>query len=116
DSLTRTLAGMRACAASGLGVEIEIPLLPARLQNLAQLLELAHRAVPTLRAAWFTLPRYQVPAAIAPPRWSEGAPLLAQGLARARELGVKVAIHRRNGIPFCATQAHPEWQSAFQFS
>lgn len=116
QALVRTLVGMRALAEAGLGVELEIPLLSPRLQQLDQLLALAHRAVPALRAARVHLPLEVQPPALAPPAWAEGAPALARGLAKAKSLGVKLLVRRLDLVPLCALRDFPEHQGAFSFN
>ncbi len=116
DALVKALVGMRSFAEAGLGVEIEVPLLPKRLQHAAALVSLAHRAVPSLRAARFYLSRDEVPAALAPPSWDEGAPLLAEAIERCRELKVATSLRTMDAIPLCALAAHPSLQEVYRFN
>jgi molybdenum cofactor biosynthesis enzyme MoaA len=115
DALARTLAGLRSLAAAGLALEIEIPLLSARLQDLEALVTLAHRAVPSLRAAHFYVPRRPVPPPLAPPPWGEAAPRLARALELCQRLGIATPLPGRNAVPLCALREFPEGQRAYRF-
>jgi MoaA/NifB/PqqE/SkfB family radical SAM enzyme len=79
-ALVDTLRALRALAGAGLAVSIEVPMLPPRLQDLPETLRLAHRAVPSLRAARLT--RVTVPALGEAP-WEA----LEAGYERARAVG-----------------------------
>ncbi|MCB9574417.1 MAG: radical SAM protein [Kofleriaceae bacterium] len=56
-ALVAALVAMRALAAAGVAIEVEVPVIAARLQDLPAVLELATRAVPTLRALRLVVPR-----------------------------------------------------------
>ncbi len=114
ESLVHALRGLRALSAVGLGAEVEIPLLPSRIQRAADVVKLAHRAVPSLRAVRFYLPRFDVPLAVAPPPWSVGAPLLAEALRLCRELGIEASFGREDGVPLCALADVPELGDAYR--
>ena len=114
-ALVKALVGMRALAAAGCFVEIETPLLPARLQDLTAVVDLAARAVPDLRAARFHLPTGPVPPALAPPSFAVAGPALARALARCETLGVEAVLTPAEAIPFCALAEHPEHFRAFRF-
>lgn len=116
DSLVRTLMGMRALAAAGVAVEVEVPLLPLRLQKLTEVVELAGRAVGELRAVHFFLPRWEVPAGLAPPDWSEGAPALAEALRHCKDKGITTALRSVDGVPLCALRDFPELHTAYRFN
>ena len=81
DALVHSLLGVRALVAAGLSAELEVPILSARLQNPEALVELWHRAVPTLRAIRFFAPRHELPAAIAPSPWPQASAGLAAAAA-----------------------------------
>lgn len=115
-SLSGTLAGMRSLAAAGLAVELEVPLLSPRLQDLVALLELAHRAVPTLAKVDFELPRFEVPEPLVVPVWSEYAPHLSRALVLADALGIETTLRAPNAVPFCALHSFPEHFSRFRFA
>jgi MoaA/NifB/PqqE/SkfB family radical SAM enzyme len=115
DALAQSLVGLRSLAAAGLAVEVEIPILSERLQDLEALVTLAHRAVPSLRAVHFRLPRRAVPVALAPPPWGETAPRLARALALCRRLGIAAALPGRNAVPLCALREFPEALRAHRF-
>ncbi len=102
-ALVTALCAMRAAAAAGMKVSVEIPLLSARLQSLPELVELAHRAVPTLSSARFYVPVRPQPAVLAPPSWRDARAPLDRALRRCDELGVATALHEFDAIPFCAT-------------
>ena len=111
-ALALALVGMRAAAANGLAIEIEVPRLPARLQDPSELVRLAHRAVgPSLRAARFVLPRRPVPRALAPPRWPDS--MLADAIDAARALGIATPLPPSSGIGLCALREHPHAAHAF---
>jgi molybdenum cofactor biosynthesis enzyme MoaA/predicted dehydrogenase len=116
EALVQALLGMRALAAAGLAIELEVPLLPRRLQEPAEVVRLAHRAVDTLRAVHFIHPRVKLPGALAPPPWSEGAPLLAAGLEACRELGVRAELRDTNAVPLCALGKFPSLSGHFRFN
>jgi predicted dehydrogenase/molybdenum cofactor biosynthesis enzyme MoaA len=114
--LVRTLVGMRALADAGMGIEVEVPLLPAKLQSASELLELARRAVPTLRAARIYLPRVTGKGPLSPPSWTDGAPALAAALGTAKALGVKLPLRRLDLVPLCALRGHPEHHGSYSFN
>lgn len=114
-TLSRSLAGMRSLAAAGLAVEVEVPLLSPRVQDLVGVIDLAHRAVPTLAAVHLRLPQDPVPDAIVAPAWDQYAPVLARALARCDELGILAVLRSTNAVPFCALKDHPEHWRHFWF-
>lgn len=116
QALVKTLVGMRALAEAGIGIEIETPLLPARLQKLEDLIDLARRAVPTLKSVRFYLPPLAQPPPLAPPPWKEGAPLLVGALTHAQSLGLKTALRRVDLVPLCALRDFPAQQTVFRFN
>ncbi|MBX3273994.1 MAG: radical SAM protein [Sandaracinaceae bacterium] len=77
-------------------VEIEAPILDARLSDPRRLVELATRARP-IRGFHFYVPGHEVPAAVAPPRFDAIAPLLAEAIA-----GVAARFDPSQGVPLCA--------------
>lgn len=116
EALVGALAGMRALSAAGLRVELEVPLLPARLQDPAALVALAKRAVPALGTVHFFLPRLAQPAALAPPAWTDGEALLARGLEACRAEGLPVELRPTDAIPLCALRGRPELLGLFRFA
>jgi MoaA/NifB/PqqE/SkfB family radical SAM enzyme/predicted dehydrogenase len=116
DALVRALLALRALAAAGLKLEIETPLLPARLQQAAAVVDLAHRAVPALKAARFFVPARPLPRSLGPPVWSEGAARLADALARCGDLGVSATLRRDDAVPFCVIHHRPDLEPAFRFN
>ena len=103
-SLVATLVAMRALAAAGVAVELEVPILAARLQDLPALLDLARRAVPELRAVRFMLPRHAMPAVLAPPPLDELGRRLDAALIHADRLGLPAPLDVTAAIPICAAQ------------
>ncbi len=101
-ALVDALRVLRTAAGAGLAAAIEVPLLPPRIQDLEAVVSLALRAVPTLRWARFYVPTREQPAAVAPPRWSEGRPALERALAHCRTHGVEASAGPAEGIPPCA--------------
>ncbi len=114
-ALVQLLVTLRAADAAGLAVELEVPLLPSRLQPLDALLGLARRAVPRLAGVRFHLPRTRLDPAIAPEPWSVAGPRLAQAIATCRALGVKADLRTPDAIPFCALKGAAELLDAFKF-
>ena len=115
DALVHSLLGVRALVAAGLSAELEVPILSARLQNPEALVELWHRAVPTLRAIRFFAPRHELPAAIAPSPWPQASAGLAAALRRCRTLGIEARLRPSDALPICALQGHADVQDAFRF-
>jgi predicted dehydrogenase/MoaA/NifB/PqqE/SkfB family radical SAM enzyme len=115
EALAHALVGMRALAAAGVGVEIEVPLLAPKLQSPEAIVRLVHRAVPSLAAARFFASPIAAPAALAPPPWDEAAPGLAAAIAACRELGVSAALGGAEGVPLCALRDHPALYGVFRF-
>ncbi len=115
-ALVQTLLGMRALAGAGLGVEVEITLLSPRISQPARIIELARRAVPDVRAAWFRLGPSALPPSIAPAPWSVLGGALAEALDACAAAGIKTALRPPDGIPFCALKDFPEHHRAFEFN
>ncbi len=115
-SLLGALAGMRNLSAAGLGIEIEVPILSPRLQQLDQLVRLAHRAVPALRAIRFYAPPAVASRALAPPPWDVVAPSLAAALLACRELAVAARLSPEEGVPLCALRETPDLYDAYAFN
>lgn len=115
-ALDRARATLTAAGDAGLKVDVEVPLLPRRLAHPRSILRRAREATGTLRAVRFVLAKTRVPPAIAPPRWDEGADLLAEALAWCAEAGVEARLARDQAIPFCALREHEALLgSAFRF-
>jgi len=114
-ALASSLVGLRAAAATGLSVEIEVPLLPPRIQRLEAIVELAHRAVPSLRAVRFFLPGHTLPPVLAPAPWSELRAGLVAALQRCRSLGIRVHFSGSDGIPLCALRDDPSLWEVYRF-
>lgn len=112
-ALVETLKAMRSLDAERLAIELEVPLLSTKLQRLDAVVDLALRAVPSLARIQFFVPRFDVPAAVAPPAWGEGAPALAAALRRARQHGVTATLRAADAVPLCALRAHPDLFDAF---
>jgi molybdenum cofactor biosynthesis enzyme MoaA/predicted dehydrogenase len=114
-ALLDALAGMRNLSRAGLGVEIEVPLLALKVQRLDDIVRLAHRVVPALRAVRFFVPPFSVPRQLAPPSWQVGAPALAAALLLCRELGIPARLTAEEGVPFCALRDHPDLYDSYAF-
>ncbi|MBK7859941.1 MAG: radical SAM protein [Archangiaceae bacterium] len=114
-ALVQLLVTLRAADAAGLSVELEVPLLPARLQSLTEAVALALRAVPKLAAVRFQLSRSRLEAPIAPDAWAVAGPRLAAALRACREANVRAELRGQDAIPFCALAGSPELLDAFRF-
>ncbi len=114
-ALVAGLVGMRALAAAGLRVAMEVPVLPGRLSDLERLVDLAHRAVPALASVRFVLSRRPLGAAIAPPLLDEIGPRLDRALARVAALGIPAPLGPTSAIPFCAAVDAPAVRQAMRF-
>lgn len=115
-ALERALDAMRGYADAGVGVEVEIPLLPRRLSHPLSILRRVRATTDALSAARFVVARGELPSSLAPPPWREGAAQLVEALAWCREAGVDASIGRDDAIPFCALRDHEAWLAeAFRF-
>lgn len=114
-ALASSLAGLRALAMRGLSIEVEVPLLPPHIQRPEAVVELAHRAVPSLRAVRWFLPGHTLPPALAPAPWNELREGLAAALRRCRSLGVQVRLASPDGIPLCVLRDDPSLWEAYRF-
>lgn len=117
EALAHALVGMRSLAAAGTAIDLEIPILAPKIQDLAAVVALAHRAVPGLRSASFFVTSRRVPPALAPPSWieGEGGPALAAAIRACRALGVKVKLGGGEGVPLCALRDAPDLHDAYSF-
>ncbi len=113
-ALVAALVAIRAFAAAGLAVEIEVPIVPARLQDLVALVELLARAAP-IRALRFIVPRHAVPDAIAPPPLAELGARVDAAIARATARGIAAPLEVTAGVPMCAVIVHPAARAALRF-
>ncbi len=116
DALVSTLRAMRAMDAAGLSVSVEAPLLPSRLQDLPALLDLAHRAVPSLAGFRVYAPTGRTPAVLAQPPWGEVRESLRKLIPRAAAVGIKVQLYEYDAIPLCVLGHDEEHQRAHQFN
>jgi MoaA/NifB/PqqE/SkfB family radical SAM enzyme/predicted dehydrogenase len=112
-ALIDALSGMRHLAQAGLGIEVEVPILPVRLQKLETVVRLARNAVPSLRAVRFFVPPGLVPKVVAPPSWEVAGAALAEALLVCRELGIKARLASDTGVPLCALRDHPDLYDAY---
>lgn len=101
-SLRSALEGIRALAQAGLGIEIEIPLLDARLQSLDRILDMVRGVAPQLEHVRLFLPLSTMPPLLAPPPWDERRPAVEALLRRCIDERVRVQIDQPDGIPQCA--------------
>jgi MoaA/NifB/PqqE/SkfB family radical SAM enzyme len=105
DSLVATLVAARALAAAGVAIELELPIVPARLQDLAAIVVLFARAVPSVRAVRCYLPRHPMPTALAPPPLADLGPRLDAALAAAEACGARATFDVTAAVPLCALSA-----------
>lgn len=115
SALAHALVGMRSLAEAGLSIDVEIPLFSPKIQDLAAVIALAHRAVPALRQASFFVSSKRVPPALAPPSWAQGGPALAVAIRACRQLGVKVKLGGGEGVPLCALRDAPDLHDVYSF-
>ena len=115
-ALADALAGMRNLARAGMAVEIEVPILHPKAQDLAALIGLAHRVVPSLRAARFFVPPAVAAKTLAPPPWDIAAPALARALLRCRELRIAMRLSAEEGVPLCALRDFPDLHDIYAFN
>ena len=104
-ALGEALVGVRHLAAAGMAVEIEVPILQARLQSVVDVVALAQRAAPGLRAVRLYTPDSPHPV-LAPPTWDDAGPLLAAVLLHCREHGIRAQLSIDSGIPLCALREY----------
>jgi hypothetical protein len=107
---------MRNLARAGLKVEIEVPILATTLQRLDALLQLVHRALPSLCAARFFVPPRVAAEALSPPSWTDGGPALARALLLCRQLGIASRLGAAEGVPLCALREYPDLYDAYAFN
>lgn len=115
SALAHALVGMRSLADAGVAIDLEIPLLSPKLQDLSAVIALAHRAVPALRQASFFVSSQRVPPVLAPPCWAQGGPALAAAIRTCRQLGVKVKLGGGEGVPLCALRSAPDLHDVYSF-
>jgi len=115
SALAHALVGMRSLAEAGLSIDLEIPLLSPKIQDLSAVIALAHRAVPALRQASFFVSSKRAPLALAPPIWTQGGPALAAAIRACRRLGIKVKLGGGEGVPLCALRAAPDLHDVYSF-
>ena len=115
-ALVDALRAMRSLSAAGVSVSVEAPLLPVKLQDLTAVLELAHRAVPSLAGARFYAPTRAVPAVIAPPRWGDVRASLRAAIAWCEARKVPVALHEFDGVPLCALGHDEDLQRVYRIN
>lgn len=114
-ALSHALVGMRSLAEAGMGIEIEIPLLSPKLQDLEAVIALARRAVPSLSAVRFFVSTEKVPAVLAPPSWSEARPRLVAAIRACRALGISALLTQTAAVPLCALGDEVDLHDAFRF-
>ena len=115
-ALVSTLRAMRAMDAAGLSVSVESPLLPLRLQDLTEVLRLAHRAVPSLAGFRVYGPTSSPPAVLAQPPWEDVRASLRRALPLAASLGLLVQFYEYDAIPLCVLGHDEDHQRAHQFN
>jgi MoaA/NifB/PqqE/SkfB family radical SAM enzyme/predicted dehydrogenase len=113
-SLARTLAGLRALDASGVRLEVEVPLLPPRLSDFTALVELLHRAVPRLAAIAFVSPP-GLPSVLSPRGVAELRSPLVRAVETALARGIEVVTGPEAGVPLCVLGHAPHLAKALRF-
>jgi MoaA/NifB/PqqE/SkfB family radical SAM enzyme/predicted dehydrogenase len=116
NALIEALGGMRNLAQAGLGIEIEVPILPPRLQKLGEVVRLARKAVPALRSVRFFVPHLPVPKVLGPPSWDVAGAPLAEGLLVCRELGIRARLAADTGVPLCALRDFPDLYDSYSLN
>lgn len=101
-SLQSALEGMAALALAGLGIEIEVPLMSARLQSLDRILDMVRAVAPRLEHIRLFVPLSKLPSVLVPPPWDEHRPVVEAFLHRCIDEKVRVQIDPPDGIPQCA--------------
>jgi MoaA/NifB/PqqE/SkfB family radical SAM enzyme/predicted dehydrogenase len=110
NAMVMGLMGLRALAAVGLAVDVEIPLFSTALQDLTALVDLLKRAAPDLRSARFYTSTQDLPAKLAHEPWGVLAPLLARAITRCIETDIAVTLSNAEGVPVCALADDPTLQ------
>ncbi|MEM7155591.1 MAG: radical SAM protein [Myxococcota bacterium] len=102
-SLRSALQGIATLAQAGLGIEIEVPVLSARLQNLDRILDMVRAVAPRLEHIRLFVPQADTMAAVfAPPPWDERRPDVEAFFHRCIAEKIRVQIDQPDGIPQCA--------------
>ena len=101
-ALVGALVTMRALHRLGVAIELEAPLLPPNLADPRALVDLATRAVGTLRSVRFFVPSAPVPTSVAPPSFDRIRDALAEAVEGATRAGASVRFDASQGIPPCA--------------
>ncbi|MCX4243662.1 DUF483 domain-containing protein [Paraliomyxa miuraensis] len=107
-SLRSALEGIEALALAGMGIEIEVPLLSASLQDLDRILDLVRAVAPRLEHVRLFVPLSNLPAVLAPPPWDERRPAVEAFLHRCIAEKIRVQIDPPDGIPQCAIPTDEE--------
>lgn len=115
-SLDASLAFLARAAEAGLGAEIEVPLFAPERSRPAEIVRRALASVGRLAAARFVVARGRVPAELVAPPTDVLGGVLAEALDACAVGGVRAAIGRDQGVPFCALAAREDLLgSAFRF-
>jgi len=115
-ALLDALAGMKNLSRAGLGIEIEVPILPLALQKLEDVVRLAHKVVPALRAVRFFVAPVAVMPVLSPPSWDVAGSALARALELCRTLQIKAKLTSEEGVPLCALRHFPDLQTSYAFN
>jgi MoaA/NifB/PqqE/SkfB family radical SAM enzyme/predicted dehydrogenase len=115
DALVGALVALRALEHRGVPLELEVPLLPLRLADPRETVDLALRALRNLRAIRFYVPASEVPDSLATPRFDALREPLREALARLDEAGVEARFDPSQGIPPCVLAYDPEQRARFRF-
>ncbi|MDC0741172.1 radical SAM protein [Polyangium mundeleinium] len=107
-AFTAGLAGLRAIAATGLDLVLEIPVLDPAIQDLRGMIALLAGVAPSARRVRLYTPSAlrpvdgRAPRELAPPRWDRARDGLLAAIGFAREKGLEITLTERDGIPLCA--------------
>ncbi len=115
-SLVATLVGARSLERAGLRIELEIPLLSPRVQDLDKLFDLFLRATPGLSRVRAYLPSGDLPSALSPPPWDAGTDRLVELIARCKSHGVHFQVDHGDGIPLCVLSEHESLWPTYHFN
>ena len=102
SGLSATLERLRAWADAGAAVQIQVPVLPPKLQSASRIVRLVLDRVGSLSSVRVFVPGLPLPSVISPEAWPEGGRQLAAELRRLVDMGVDVRLGVRDGIGLCA--------------
>ena len=101
-ALVTTLRAMRAVAAEGLHIGVEIPLISLKFSSPESVLELALRAVTKLHSVRLYLPKRTPSPIMVAQDWTTMETTLQRTFLLAQEHGISWSWQAQDGIPLCA--------------